>query len=467
MSDKRNHKPHICIVGGGASGTTLAIYLLRELSFPAQICIIEKNDTALNRGVAYSSNLPYEPLNVPTGKMSIYPELPDHFFEYVKERKNKAATRDLYVSRRWFGDYLTEEFQKAVDSKHTEVILEVINETITDITKGTEKSFCLISNTKKIFESDFVVLATGNEAPQNFQICGSYPMHKYFNNSWEFSTDRIANDDIVFIIGTGLTMIDIVGSLHESQHKGKMIAISRNGKLPCVHTDSPNAEELSLTESDSLDSIFRWLRNEVKRQSSMGVHWSKIIDALRPHTVNLWRSFTKLEREKFLKRYRSFWEIHRHRMPPASGEIVGALATKKQLEIRAGKISKIEWDESLQLFEVTYTDKQHQQQNFHADIILNCTGPSTDLKFTAQSLFHNLLKKKWIQEDELGLGIETGANGELSSEIKNLYAIGPLRKASEWESTAMREIVQQARTLSAALITSHPDLNAVTLEIKS
>jgi uncharacterized NAD(P)/FAD-binding protein YdhS len=28
--------------------------------------------------------------------------------------------------------------------------------------------------------------------------------------------------------------------------------------------------------------------------------------------------------------------------------------------------------------------------------------------------------------------------------LKNCYAVGPLRKASEWESTAMREIRSQA-----------------------
>ncbi len=466
MSDNKKHKPHITIVGAGASGTTLAIYLLRELSFPAHISLIEKNGAALHRGVAYSSSLPYEPLNVPTGKMSIYPEQPDNFFNYVKDNKNPVATREQFVSRRWFGDYLTNEFQKAVEAKHPEVSLKIVEETVADITKGAQKNFSVSCTSGNSFESDFVVLATGNEAPQIFSVSDDYLSDKCFHNPWEFSVEDIDADDTILIIGTGLTMIDIVGSLYELQHKGKIIAISRNGKLPCLHTASRNAELLPLGENESLDSIFHLVRDDVKRQSSKGVHWSRIIDALRPHTVDLWKKFTKQERKKFLRRFRNFWETHRHRMPPASGEIVEALLSNNKLEIHAGNISKIEWNESLQKFEITLIDKQKQRQNFNADVIINCTGPATDLQAAAQPLFKNLLWKKWIKTDELGLGIETGVHGELSPDIKHLYAIGPLRKASEWESTAMREIVQQARALSAELIASHPDLDALISALK-
>jgi uncharacterized NAD(P)/FAD-binding protein YdhS len=64
-----------------------------------------------------------------------------------------------------------------------------------------------------------------------------------------------------------------------------------------------------------------------------------------------------------------------------------------------------------------------------------------------------------MKPDELKLGIETGYNGEIitvqGNPLPNAFAIGPLRKALEWESTAIREIKMQAEQLALDIVLNY------------
>lgn len=57
-----------------------------------------------------------------------------------------------------------------------------------------------------------------------------------------------------------------------------------------------------------------------------------------------------------------------------------------------------------------------------------------------------------MKQDALKIGIETGAKGEIIGYNgviqKNWFAVGPMRKASEWESTAIREVRKQAESVA-------------------
>ena len=73
-----------------------------------------------------------------------------------------------------------------------------------------------------------------------------------------------------------------------------------------------------------------------------------------------------------------------------------------------------------------------------------------------------MLNKGWMKQDDLKIGIVTGVRGEIIQNngvvLQNAFSIGPLRKATEWESTAIREIRMQAEE-TAAYISSRIELN--------
>jgi len=67
----------VAIIGGGFSGTALAVQLLRRArDRPLKLALIERRGEA-GRGVAYNTVSPAHVLNVPAGRMSLLPEVPD------------------------------------------------------------------------------------------------------------------------------------------------------------------------------------------------------------------------------------------------------------------------------------------------------------------------------------------------------------------------------------------------------
>ena len=96
------------------------------------------------------------------------------------------------------------------------------------------------------------------------------------------------------------------------------------------------------------------------------------------------------------------------------------------------------------------------KSTINVDRIINCTGPSRDITRVRSSLVVGLLTDGWITPDPLGLGPQTDLQGRLlhtnGQASPNLYAIGPLRIASLWESIAIPEIRNQALELARLLI---------------
>ncbi|WP_238361081.1 FAD/NAD(P)-binding protein [Iningainema tapete] len=59
----------IAIIGGGFSGTLVAVNMMRNATMPLLIKLIERNQQ-IGRGVAYGTPVNCHLLNVPAGKMS-------------------------------------------------------------------------------------------------------------------------------------------------------------------------------------------------------------------------------------------------------------------------------------------------------------------------------------------------------------------------------------------------------------
>jgi uncharacterized NAD(P)/FAD-binding protein YdhS len=97
-----------------------------------------------------------------------------------------------------------------------------------------------------------------------------------------------------------------------------------------------------------------------------------------------------------------------------------------------------------------------RRQKINVARIINCTGPSRDITRVQSSLVVGLLTDGWITPDPLQLGPQTDAQGCLlgadGQASPSLYAIGPLRIASLWESIAIPEIRNQAVELAELLI---------------
>jgi uncharacterized NAD(P)/FAD-binding protein YdhS len=94
----------------------------------------------------------------------------------------------------------------------------------------------------------------------------------------------------------------------------------------------------------------------------------------------------------------------------------------------------------------------------HADAIILCTGPESDPSRWGSSFMNGLLSSELASLDPLGLGLRTTQVGLLvgrgETVQQRLSTIGPLRRGSLWESTAVPELSRQAQLLAVQLLSN-------------
>jgi uncharacterized NAD(P)/FAD-binding protein YdhS len=180
--------------------------------------------------------------------------------------------------------------------------------------------------------------------------------------------------------------------------------------------------------------------------------WTAVVDGLRPLTQQMWMEWTTAEKKYFLKRLRPFWEIARHRIPASSTEILNELLASGQIEIGKGTVKKTKaLPEGI---EIEY-QFDHENRKGIFQKLINCTGPESNYRKVKFQIIRDLIEKGKVVSDELGLGINCTATGQIlnaeGKAEKGLWCIGPMRKAILWETTALREIREQAQAIATLL----------------
>ncbi|HRE96654.1 MAG TPA: hypothetical protein PK637_07810, partial [Flavobacteriales bacterium] len=94
-----------------------------------------------------------------------------------------------------------------------------------------------------------------------------------------------------------------------------------------------------------------------KTNTHPNLHWSAIIDGIRPYQNQIWANWSIDQKKQFHRHIRPFWEIHRHRIPEESSELIKKLIENGQLSIRAGRIKGISLTRSDE-FILSYLDKK-------------------------------------------------------------------------------------------------------------
>ena len=96
---------NVVIVGGGVSGVTVAIHMLRRGNPELRIDLVERSPW-LGRGIAYRVDNAVFRLNVPAGKMRLDPGRPDDFTAWA------GAESAQFLPRATFGAYVLARFRE-------------------------------------------------------------------------------------------------------------------------------------------------------------------------------------------------------------------------------------------------------------------------------------------------------------------------------------------------------------------
>ncbi|MFN3190037.1 MAG: FAD/NAD(P)-binding protein [Aureliella sp.] len=454
----------ISIVGAGFCGTMTAVNLAR-LSDQALRVILINAHRPLGRGTAYGTKRPEHVLNVVARNMSAFPDKPSHFVEWLSSRHEFADRRqeelqEMFAPRRVYGDYLRgllAACMNPIDARNP-VEVESVEGEVIGVKQEASGAYSIELRSGVTCQTDQVVLATGNQPPRSFP--SSAPLRydpRYRSDPWDEWLSRLPPPGgTILLLGTGLTMVDIVLTLSEIGWEGKIVAISRHGRLPRSHFRGIAYEDIVSNEATdlSLKGLRRLVQQHCERLTGMSQNPAIAIDKLRPHTQRLWKGLTAGEKLDFLKNDASQWNVIRHRIAANIHNKVTDALDSGRLEVIAGTVVELEPNEKT--IEVVQEDASGIRSSIAGDLIINCTGPHLNLSGSDAPLYHSLIERRLAVADEMDMGIQVDENysvlvpgGESNGDI---YAIGPIIRGSLWETTAVPELRAQALRVAEQIL---------------
>jgi len=213
----------------------------------------------------------------------------------------------------------------------------------------------------------------------------------------------------VLLIGTGLTMIDHVVILVGQGHRGPIIAMSRRGLLPQPHRQVA-AINIDRTEIPLARLRHRW--SGCANAFCRAADWRAVFDALRPMMSEMWQSLPVMEKKRFLRHARAWWDVHRHRMAPQIARQIEALIADGRLMIVAAKIAGI-GDEGGR--KIVRFRRQHSAlvETISVDTILDCRGLNNSLSDTGNPVLRDLAEQGMATSDPLRMGVAVTDDGAL------------------------------------------------------
>jgi uncharacterized NAD(P)/FAD-binding protein YdhS len=453
----------VVIAGAGFSGVVTAAQLLRRAATgPLRIVLVNRSGT-MARGVAYGTSSPAHVLNVPAGRMGASPDDPDGFLRFAQGH-DPSLSADAFVPRRLYGDYLEHFLAEAEREAAPGVTLERSVDEVTAVEPVTDDSTARVRGSlgSEVI-ADRVVLALGNYPPEDPRVedPSFYKSDRYIRDPWaRGALDEVDKSRPALLIGTGLTMLDIALETTARGVPGPLQAVSRHGLLPQPHrlASGPPAVRHRPAALQSgrptARAYLKAVRTQIATLAGPGEDWRPVLDSLRPLTPALWHALSLAERARFLRHVRPFWEVHRHRAAPAAAEAIQKLLDGGQLQVRSARVLGYEIVKGEVRVSVRARGADAVKE-IAVGTVINCTGPSGDVRTLRDPLIEFLRARGMIRPDPLGLGLETAEDGSLvdASGVPSrvLYYVGPLLKASHWESTAVPELRVHASRLAATL----------------
>ncbi len=454
MDQGRSEKLTIAIIGGGFSGATLAAQLLRHASQPLSVIVIERTTTR-GRGVAYSTMHGWHLLNVPAGDMSALADDRGHLLRWAQNNFDSRVGPESFLPRRVYGQYIESLLKEAANARPAE--FEWKNDQAVSVVRSGNKAEIGLLGGETVV-ADRVVLALGNFPPSNPPLPGRPPNSpRYMQFAWSAAAlEGVENENNVLLIGSGLTSVDLAVALRAREFRGTIHILSRRGLLPHKHAAAKKWPAFWNEQSPKTAlGLMRLIRKQVEAAYKQGCDWRAVIDSLRPFTQQIWCSLPTNEKRRFLRHARPYWEVHRHRIAPEIGGLIGYQLVNHHIQARAGRITGYREDKDG--VDVTYRDrKTGKDESLHVDRVINCTGPETDWRRLDNPLLTSLQEQHLARPDSLFLGLDVSEDGALidanGKPSDFLYTVGPSRKGSLWETTAVPEIREEVLDLVKHLL---------------
>jgi hypothetical protein len=256
LSVKITPPARIAFIGGAASTLATLAYLVRDLKDNGTEADLHVFDPqGLNEGPAYQVENPAFFLNQPAGEeMDPFhqggPGLPPSFLHFLTTRyPAETYTAASFVPRALYGEYLrvirdwivgkvAATPQLKLIQHHSKVEeLDIVGRNAT----GTPTKFRLHQDTGESLAVDVIVNAQGHGYEPRLSHQNYIPAYigSQFESRLTALADTSTPESVVTFLGSGASMIDIVGALEQAGYRGQYRAISPYAN--CAWAYDPNA----------------------------------------------------------------------------------------------------------------------------------------------------------------------------------------------------------------------------------
>ncbi len=452
----------VVILGGGFSGAIAALHLARRHDAPLAIDVIEPRPL-LGGGVAYSAPDPSHRINVPAARMSAYSDDMGHFDRWARQRGLVQTDPDslyrgehLFTARIAFGRYLDEQVRRQAAAGPA-VLRHLRQRAVSAAPLA--GGYAVVLEDGTMLAADILIIATSHPppsvpAPLAKALAGSA---RLIADSWqEGGLEALRPDDRVLIMGTGLTMADIIASLQAAGHRGPITAFSRRGLIPRGHAwdGAEPIGDFGRDPAPTALALLRHIRREVRGAVAAGRTWHAVLDAVRRDGRTVWRALPLDEQRRLLRHLRPFWDVHRYRIAPQPEAVLRRWLDAGQLTIHAASLAGIAEapDGLVASLRLRRTGAIVEQP---ADALILATGPSHDALLQRSPPLATLAEAGCLRADPLGLGIavdeHSRAIGRDGQADGTLWVAGPLARATFGELMGLPQVLTHAEDVAIAV----------------
>ncbi len=424
----------VVVVGAGAGGTLVATHLVTALSSGFRVGLVDPAPTT-GRGQAYSTTDARHLLNVPAWGMSAFPRDPEHFLRWLRHHHDPTFQPHDFAPRAVFGRYIESLLTAATEVPGNARLVRRRAEVV-DISRDGGGFVVDLSDGDRI-EARAVVLATSSRPGTAWAPPELANDPRLIADPW---TQTIPEVGDLLMLGSGLTMVDLAISADRPDRT--LHVVSRTDAVPHPHvlpTTPPVPPPPGVTRTQDLDALRSTIAAHVAATVEATGDWRAAIDGLRPVTAQLWRGLSEVDKLRFIVEDARRWDVHRHRMAPATARRFDAIADEGRLTRHRGTIAAVRADDHA--LHVTLDDGTQ----LRVSAVVNCTGPVGSIG--ADPLMTRLAQTGLLRPGPAGLGIDTADDGRILGALPDhlpFFAVGSLRRGTLWESTAMPEIREQA-----------------------
>lgn len=452
--------PVVAIIGGGVSGAGVAYHLAKATAAKPPRIIVFEPRAEIGRGLAYDTEDPAHRINVPAARMSLLPDQPEDFLEWVVDKDSVAddpealwPNGNLFPQRRLFGAYVVAKLRPLLESG-------AVEHRKTRVTKvsSSPRGWLLTDENDDETRADFLVIAATHPAPSAPRsLSAALADHPRFvaDSTRHGSLDVIRTDDRVLIIGNGLTSADIVASLTRGGHRGPIVSISRRGLRSRGHPPSrqdPFGDFLSDPPASAV-ALLRKVRETIRQASEAGASWHAVIDQVRSNGHEIWCNLPVAERCRIVRHLRPYWDVHRFRIAPQVEEVLDRAIAEGRLQVLAASVADATVNGDG--IDVVLRERNGRRAEKCFDAVVVTTGPAHGGILESQRWLHELNEAGHLQLDPTGLGI---ACNEISEAIgiggqanPTLIISGPLARGTFGELMGLPQVTEHAAFVAAQL----------------